>query len=691
MGVDIGGTFTDLALHDAETGALTVAKTLSTPSDPSEGALEGVEIILERAQISLSEIGQITHATTHGANIVIEGKGARTALLITEGFGDVLVIQRQLRYSPYDLALDRHAPLVPRSMVFEIPERLRSDGEVHRPLDEARVEEIATALLEQRVESVAVCLLHSYANAVHERRIAEILREVAPDLPLSLSCEVAPLIREYERTSTTVADAYIRPAFQRYLNNLQGALVERGFEGQLFIMQANGGIASVELTMEAPIRAVESGPAGAVAMATALSRNQELGDALAFDMGGTTAKAGLIVEGTPGMVDSFEVDRSLLRMGTGLPLRIPSVDIIEIGAGGGSIAHDELGIIEVGPESAGASPGPASYGLGGEQPTVTDANLILGYLNPQFFNGGAFDLHVDRARQSIEEKVAQPLSLTLEEGAWGVHEAVTGNMEHAIRATSVDRGHDPRTLTLVASGGAAPLHALRIARDLGMKQVLVPAFAGVMSALGLLDTDPRFDLALSVVVELSDEVASEFDARFTDLEAQALARLQATGLDGAYSLERRIDACYRGQGHTIEVELPADVSMADAVDVARKRFVERYAELYGASEREEGIEVTALRVTAVTRTPEIVFPTRDSADVAPPLEERQAYFPEAGGYTSTSVFRRSSLAPGQQLLGPAIIEDAESTLVVPPGDKVVVDQHHHILAEVGASSTNGHG
>lgn len=686
MAIDIGGTFTDLALHDAERGALTVAKTLSTPSDPSEGALEGVAIVLERAGIELSDIGQITHATTHGANTIIEGKGARTALLTTEGFGDVLVIQRQLRYSPYDLALDRHAPLVPRAMVFEIPERMRHDGEVHRPLDDAAVEKIARILRDERVESVAVCLLHSYANPAHERRVAEILREVAPALPLSLSCEVAPLIREYERASTTVADAYIRPAFQRYLANLQGALVQRGFEGQLFIMQANGGIASVELTMEAPIRAVESGPAGAVAMATALSREGSLGDVLAFDMGGTTAKAGLVVQGAPGLVDSFEVDRSLLRMGTGLPLRLPSVDIIEIGAGGGSIAHDELGMIEVGPESAGANPGPASYGFGGERPTVTDANLVLGYLNPRFFNGGALDLHVDAARRSVQDGVASRLGLALEEAAWGIHEAVTANMEHAIRATSVDRGHDPRTLTLVASGGAAPLHALRIARDLGMKRVLVPAFAGVMSALGLLDTDPRFDLAVSVVAELTDDVASEFDARFTELEARALARLRATGLDGAYALERRLDACYRGQGHTIEVDLPLDVAIAEAVPQARRRFVERYAELYGPSDREEGIEVTALRVTAVTRTPAIVFPTIEAVDGAQP-EERQAYFPEAGGYTDTLVYRRSELGPGQEVVGPAIIEDAESTLVVPPGDRVAADRKRHMLADVGVPAT----
>jgi N-methylhydantoinase A len=685
MAIDIGGTFTDLALHDAESGGLTVAKTLSTPSDPSRGALEGVKILLERADVQLSDVGQITHATTHGANIIIEGKGARAALLTTEGFGDVLLIQRQLRYSPYDLALDRHAPLVPRSLVFEVPERLRFDGEVHRPLDEARVEEIARTMLDEGVESAAVCLVHSYANAAHERRIAEILADLAPDLPVSLSCEVAPLIREYERASTTVADAYIRPAFQRYLTNLHGALVGRGFEGQLFIMQANGGIASVELTMEAPIRAVESGPAGAVAMATALSRDQDLGDVLAFDMGGTTAKAGLITQGVPGLVDSFEVDRSLLRMGTGLPLRIPSVDIIEIGAGGGSIARDELGIIEVGPQSSGANPGPASYGLGGEQPTVTDANLILGYLNPEFFNGGAFDLHVDEARESVQSGVASPLQLELEEAAWGVHEAVTANMENAIRATSIDRGHDPRTLTLVASGGAAPSHALRIARDLRMERVLVPAFAGVMSALGLLDTDPRFDLAVSVVVELTDEVASEFDARFTALEDQALARLKATGLDGTFSLQRRIDACYRGQGHTIEVPLPDDVSMADAVASARKRFIERYAELYGPSEREEGIEVTALRVTAVTETPPIVFPTQEDVDGSPPLK-RQAYFPEAGGFTETSVYRRTELSAGQQVLGPAIIEDAESTLVVPPGDRVTADRHHHLLVDVDALS-----
>lgn len=683
ISADIGGTFTDLVLQDPEDGRLAVAKVPSTPADPSEGALHGIETITAEAGIGLDEVAEITHATTHGANIIIEQKGARTALLTTAGFGDILLIQRQLRYSPYDVTLERHRPLVERDLVFEVPERLRFDGSVYRELDEEEVARIAERLRELEVEAVAICLLHSYANDAHERRVAEIIAATLPDLSLSLSCEAAPLIREYERASTTVADAYIRPAFRTYLGRLESALAERGFGGSLFVTQANGGLASVELTMDAPIRAVESGPAGAVTMAGSFAVTHDLDRVLVFDMGGTTAKAGLIAGGEAPMVDTFEIDKKLLRLGTGLPLRIPSVDIIEIGAGGGSIARAALGVVEVGPESSGADPGPACYQRGGTRATVSDANLILGYLNPDFFNGGAMGLSVERAEAAVRADIGEPLGLEVPEAAWGIHETVTANMEHAIRTVSTDRGEDPRELTLVASGGAGPLHAARLARNLGMRKVMVPAFAGVMSALGLLQSNPRFDLAESVGADLAESSAADFERRFGGLEEGARKRLGALGLgDAEATLERRIDAQFRGQGHTVEVPISSGALDRAAIEASTARFHERYVELYGQSDPTALIEVTAVRLVATVARPGITLPESGRAGGATAPTARRAYFPEAEGFTETAVYRRSELGAGDSFAGPALIEDAESTVVVPPGDLVTIDPARHVMIEI---------
>ena len=679
-----------MALHDSADERLIAAKTPSTPDDPSRGALVGIDLVLERAKVSLRDVGQVVHATTHGANVIIEGAGACTALLITQGFGDILVLQRQLRHSPYDLMLDRHAPLVPRERVFEVPERLAFDGSVHRPLDEEKVRSIVCRLGEMGVQSVAICLLHSYVNPQHERRVAAILREIAPHLVVSLSCDVAPLIREYDRASTVVADAYIRPAFSDYLSRLQAGLAERGFEGSLLLMQANGGVAGLEVTMEAPIRALESGPAGAVAMAGGFTRDLEIQDALAFDMGGTTAKAGLLRDGHSGIVSQFEVDKTLLRPGTGLPICVPSVDIIEIGAGGGSIARVNLGVIEVGPQSAGAEPGPACYGHGGSRPTVTDANVVLGYVNPAFFNGGSLELHPALARDAISEDIARRLDLPLEAAAWGIHDAVTANMMHAIRAVSTDRGTDPRTLTLLASGGAAPLHASRIARGLGMPRVLVPAFAGVMSAIGLLHADPRFDVAASLIATLSDDMANELDERFAQLERQALQRLASTGFENACGIERRLDLRYRGQGHSTTVVLPAATSDSNTASAARMRFEARYKELYGhAPSGASDVEVITLHVAARATSPVVRLP-RLANGGGGPYAERTAYTPEAGGYEKVPVYRRDALPAETVVEGPAIVEDAATTVIALEDDRLEVDENGHLVIDVRSGQGRSH-
>jgi N-methylhydantoinase A len=680
LGLDIGGTFTDFALQDTETGTLRVHKHLSTPSDPSIGAVEGALELLEMAGTSLAEVEQIIHGTTIGANIIVERKGGRTALLVTDGFGDILVIQRQLRHSPYDLMFDKHEPLVPRDLVFEAPERIRYDGSVERPLDEASLHGIAEQLERLEVESLAISFLHSYADGSHETRAAEILRGLLPDLSISLSHEVAPVIREYERTSTTVANAYIRPAFESYLARMRSQLDEGGFTGSLYLMQANGGVTSAEVTAQLPVRALESGPAAGVTMAAAYGEAVGLEDVLAFDMGGTTAKACVVEGGEPRMLNLFEVDQTLMRPGTGLPMMIPSVDLIEIGAGGGSLAKARLGIVQVGPESAGAEPGPVSYGLGGTDAAVTDANVVLGYLNPEFFNGGQMGLDVEGAAEAIRRDVGEELGLEVAEAAWGIHEAVTTNMEHAMRAVTIERGHDPRELTLVGFGGSGPVHAARLARNLGMPALLLPAFAGVTSAVGLLQADPRFDLVQTWISAIDDRSLSELGARFDELEAEAQALLDATGLDGERILGRSVDMRYRGQGHVVEVELDADS------EVLRSRFEERYSALYGYSDEEAEPELTAVRLSARASAPTLTLPRSEpGGSEVEPQGRRQVYFPEVGGYCDCPTYRRDQIPVGGRIVGPAVVEERESTSVLLPGDIGVVDEYRNLMVHIDAS------
>ena len=679
LGLDIGGTFTDFALQDTRTGELRVHKHLSTPSDPSIGAVAGTHELLEIAGTTLAAVDQIVHGTTIGANIIVEGKGGRTALLVTEGFGDILIIQRQLRHSPYDLMGDKHKSLVPRELVFEVPERVMYDGVVDRALDEEAVRGIAAEIVSRGVETVAVSFLHSYANGDHERRVAELLQEAAPGVPVSLSHEVAPVIREYERTSTTVANAYIRPAFEQYLARMRGELEAGGFAGSLYLMQANGGVTSAEITSRLPVRALESGPAAGVTMAAAYGAATGLDDVLAFDMGGTTAKACVVEGGEPRMLNLFEVDQTLMRPGTGLPMVIPSVDLIEIGAGGGSLAAAALGIIDVGPESAGADPGPVSYGLGGTIPAVTDANVVLGYLNPEFFNGGQMALDFDGAAEAVRTHVAEPLGLSLEDAAWGIHEAVTSSMEHAMRAVSIERGHDPRSLTLVGFGGSGPVHAARLARSLGMPRLLLPAFAGVTSAVGLLQADPRFDLVRTWIGSI-DRATLELEELFGELERRASALLDDTGLSGERKVHRSLDMRYRGQGHVVEVPL-----VGAGLEGVPHSFSERYAALYGYSDADATPEVTSVRLSARATAPTLELPSADDDGVtrdASPYATRQVYFPECGGYVDCPTYRRDDVPVGARVAGPAVVEERESTSVLLPGDVAVVDRFRNLLVQI---------
>jgi N-methylhydantoinase A len=686
IGVDIGGTFTDFALHDAATGAVHVWKRLSTPSDPSIAALEGIDELLAAAGAQMAEVGEVIHGTTIGANTVIERKGARTALLVTDGFRDLLTMQRPLRYSTYDLWFNRHEPLVPRNLVFAVRERLRHDGVAVAGLDDRDVERTAAELVALGVESVAVALLHSYADPDHEQRVGAIVERALPDVSISLSHEVAPIIGEYERTSTTVVNAYIQPAFSHYLEALRAALRARGFSGELFINQGNGGLTTPAKVVSFPIRALESGPAAGVSLAAWVGGTIGRAEMVAFDMGGTTAKACLIEHGSPRMERLFDVDQTLMRRGTGLPVVTPTVDLIEIGAGGGSIARVGLGIVEVGPQSAGADPGPVCYGGGGESATVTDANVVLGYLNPDYFLAGKMTLDVESARRAIAAQVGDPLGLDVAAAAWGIHEAVTSNMEHAIRSVSIERGRDPRELTLVAFGGAGPSHAARLARNLGIREVLFPAAAGIASAIGLLQAAPRVDLARSVVTPVDEDGAVSIAAIVQELSQQIHSMLDGLAVDGERTITPRVDMQYTGQGYVIEVELPP-AELGNLATALRERFETDYAAMYGYSDHTATPRVTAITVTGVIAAAPFELPENRAAAAPDRHQHRDVFFPEAGGYVSTAIHRRDELPSGMRIEGPAVIEDGQCAVLLLPGDLASVDEHSNLLATIAGVGT----
>src|SRR5438067_523548 len=455
VGFDVGGTFTDFVLQ-SPTGALATAKRLTTYPDPSAACLAGLDQLM--AAVGWDEVAQVVHGTTLGSNIVIERKARGVGLLTTRGFRDVLIIGREKRYQVYDLQIEKPAPLIPRRLIGEVTERVLADGSVREPLDDDDARRAIRALVARGVTTLAICLLHAYLNPAHERRLAELVAEEAPDVAVTLSHEVSPTFREYERTSTTVVNAYVMSAVREYLRGLGAALAGRGYRGRLFVMQSSGGVAAADAMERYPVRMIESGPAAGALMAATYGELTGHRDLIAFDMGGTTAKLALVENGRPDTTSAFELHRVHNAPGSGLPMNIQAIDLVEIGAGGGSIARVNLGVIAVGPESASSAPGPVCYGLGGAAPTVTRANLALGYLNPDYFAGGSLRLDVDGARRAIAARVAQPLGLSVEDAAWGIHAIVNTNMELATRVVSIERGRDPRDLTFVAFGGSGPVH-----------------------------------------------------------------------------------------------------------------------------------------------------------------------------------------------------------------------------------------
>ena len=677
FGVDIGGTFTDLVVIDEESGAIRIGKVLTTAKDPAHGVEQGVQSLLDDARVDPVRVRAVVHGTTLATNALIERKGARTALLTTEGFRDTLEIRHEGRYDMYDLLIDPPAPLVPRHLRREVPERLLPDGAVLRPLDEAAARRVVAELIDAGVEAVAICLLHAYLNPIHERRLAALLREAAPHVAVSCSSEVVPEIREYERASTTTANVYVAPLMARYLEDLERRLHGLGIPGQLYVMQSSGGIALPPLARRLPIRLVESGPAaGALAAAQAA---RERGDSrlLSFDMGGTTAKACVIDGGAPLVAREFEVARAdRFKKGSGLPIRVPVIEMIEIGAGGGSIARvDRMGLLKVGPDSAGADPGPACYNLGGRQPTVTDADLLLGYLDAEFFLGGRMRLDRAAAERAVSEHVARPLGLDPTAAAWGIHRVVNENMAAAARIHGIERGRDLRAYPLFAFGGAGPVHCWQVARILRVPRILLPFGAGAMSAWGLLAAPLAFDFVRTVRARLD---AADWDALtrlFVEMEDEGRDLLARAGVAaGDARVSRIAEMRYVGQGHEVEAPMPAGRLSPASLPAITASFEDAYRALYHRLPQGVPIEALNWRVTVAGPPPRLAFGGGAGPATADAVKmSRRAWFAEAAGWIDTPVYDRDALRAGATFTGPAIVEERESTAVIGPGASCLVD------------------
>lgn len=665
LGCDIGGTFTDFALVEVQTGTVHLEKCLTTPDDPGRAVLEGLTRLTERVPGSLQALTTLIHGTTLVINTLLEGKGARTALLTTEGVRDVLEMRREQRYDKYDLFQQFPPPLVPRDLRFGVPERMHASGRVLRPLEPAAVERLTDELKAQGVESIAVCLLHSYANPEHERMVREIVAARAPTSLISLSSEVLPEIREYERFSTTAVNAYVQPRVARYLSDLDARLRRAGFAGQVYLLSSEGGLTSVETARRLPVRIVESGPAGGVIATQRWSREVGVNDFVSFDMGGTTAKICVVTRGRAALAADYEVARvERFKRGSGYPIQVPTVDLLEAGAGGGSIAHlNRMGLLQVGPESAGANPGPACYGLGSDQPTVTDADLILGYLDPGFFLGGRMRLDRQASVNALELHVGKPLKRTAVEAAWGVFDLVNENMAAAARAYLLERGQDPTCLPIFAYGGAGPVHAYRVAQKLGTPALVIPPATGALSAIGFLVAEPAIMVSQTHKVRLSRVDWETITHTYDVLRKQAV-ELLPRGFAGTLSMTLGADMRYVGQGYSIEVifrdAVPGDLT-AERVTEA---FTEAYRTMYGRTYDDSELEFLNLRLRVSLPPPEIPFSAEAASGENALKGHRQAYFPERGGYISCPVYDRYRLAAAQRLEGPAIIEEAESTTVI---------------------------
>jgi len=672
VGVDIGGTFTDIVT--VRDGTIAVSKTPSTPENPDDGVVDGLRNVHDRDGLAFDSVRFLGHGTTVATNAVLEEEWAETALVTTAGFRDALEIGRQARPDIYDFQAEKPAPVVARDRRYGVPERVDERGEVLEALDEAAVRELASEF--DDVESVAVSLLFSFENDDHERRVRELLRAEHPDLSVSLSSEVLPEIREYERTLVTALNAGLKPVIERYLGRLEARVADLGVETDLKIMQSNGGIITAGAARERPVKTLLSGPAAGVQGATYVAGLCGLDDIITLDMGGTSCDVSLVEDGDPLVTTDVEVGE--------YPVSVPMIDVHTVGAGGGSIAWlDAGGALRVGPKSAGADPGPVCYGRGGERPTITDAQLVLGRLNPESFLSGELDVEVGDVRAAIERDIADPLGSSVREAAQGVLDVANANMERALRVVSVERGYDPRRFALVAFGGAGPLHAPKLAEQLDIPRVVVPRTAGVLSALGLLISDILYDFSTSRVRPWAEVSATDLTERFRDFEAQGREQLRAEELpEDRMAFDRGVDLRYVGQSFDLSVPVPDGALTRGNMETVARRFHDRHEQRYGHAYREEAIELVTVRLRARGVVDE---PDLRAAAVGGTVEEAVTETREVvydGRARETRIYDRDALPTDAAFDGPAVVEGRDSTVVVHPGQRVRVDEYGNLHVEV---------
>ncbi len=678
IGIDVGGTFTDIVLIDDVSGQIHYTKVLTTHDDLAEGVIGGIDKILGMVGAGFDQVDYMVHGTTIGTNALIERKGARTGLITTQGMRDVLEIGRIERPAAglYDIFVDTPLPLVPRYLRLDVKERVGADGQVVVPLDEESAREAVSFLKDQGVESIAVTLLFSFRNPVHEKRLQEICQSMFPEAAVSISSEIAPEFREFERTSTTVIDAYLAPVVERYIDNLEGQLRDRYGDVDLRIMQASGGSMTTEMAKYRAVNIVNSGPAGGALAAAYVGRLTGDRQVVSVDMGGTSFDVGVIDRGEPRVAPESQFE--------GFPVKIPILDVQAIGAGGGSLAWiDEGGALNVGPESAGSEPGPACYGLGGERPTVTDANLVLGRLNPDYFLGGEMKLYPELAEKAIRQHVAEPLMVSLEEAAGGIIRVVNANMERAISVNSTEKGFDVREFALLPFGGAGPLHAVELAQDLDMKRVVVPPYAGTFSAVGLLVANTRYDYASTVAKNEKELTPEELLAAFKELETQGRDQLKEQNVpEDQIEIVWSVDLRYEGQSYELSTpvmrkELLTQADIKEIVDL----FHDLHYRIYAYGSVDEMVEFINLRVAAIGKVPEVSLAHSGAgggdAEIAR-KGSRPVHFPTEG-FIDTTIHDRALLRPGHVVSGPALVEEMASTTVLTPGVEGTVDEYGNIL------------
>lgn len=687
LGIDIGGTFTDFTLVDGSDGEVTVEKEPTTPDNPAVGALTGTRRLLDANGVGFDELSTVIHGTTLVSNTLIEGTGAQTGILTTEGIRDTLELRRGSRYDMFDWGMEYPDPLVPRNRRLEVDERLDDDGTVVTALDRDQVRERARTLVEDHgVESIAVSLLHAYENDEHEQAVGSVLEEEYPSVPVSLSSEVAPVIREYERTSTVAINAYVAPVVEEYLDFLQDELRSEGFGGEVYLMTSSGGIVDIATAKAEPVRLVESGPAAGVLASRIFGEKQDTQDVFSFDMGGTTAKGSIIRDGDIRMKYQTDVARvHRFKEGSGYDITTPLLDLTEIGAGGGSIATiNDVGLVEVGPASAGSDPGPVCYNQGGERPTVTDASLLLGYLNPANFYGGRMDLAEETTREVFREHLADPLGASITEAAWRVFEVVNENMATAFRRYAASRGIDTRGLSMTALGGAGPSHAFRVARKLDIEEVICPFGAGVGSSIGLTEAPRMYETSTTsqAVIQTLDRavLADQFRPLYEEA-ADVLSRADVDPDDAVTTLS--LDMRHVDQGHEIKVPLPGYDIDEVTPEVVLERFEQTYRETFNRDPLDHPVEVLNYRLelreaASADGTSELAAPTDEPAVV----ESRDVYFGDDHGAVETDVYRWPAMEPGSTLEGPVVVEADQTTVVADPGSTVNVDENYDVTIEL---------